>query len=128
MKPGPVEQAIRRSTIAGDRLATPSDHAPFVVAELGERDLVLLFGGKRTRTALPWPALEELGELLSGHGWVIVGQTYRTSGEEGTVDGLLKRYIRRATANWVVAVLAQAQLVDVDIRPLRVRWRAGNPR
>lgn len=123
MTPGLVEQAIRRSVTSGARLTTPSDHAQFIVAEISEQHLVLLLGPKQARTPIPWAALEELGTWLPGRRWETVGQTYRTSAEEGTVDGILKKYVRRATANRVVAVFAEARLIDVDIRPLRVRWR-----
>lgn len=119
-----VEEAIRRSLTPGERLTTLSDHAPFLVADMDATSLVLLFGAKRARTTFPWAVLEELGSWLGGQGWVTVGQSYRTLGEDGTVDGFLKQHIRRATANWVVAVLAEARLVDVDTRPLRVRWSA----
>jgi hypothetical protein len=122
MSAGPVEAAIRRSVAPGERLTTLSEHAPFIVAELGDVALVLLFGAKRTRSTFPWAVLEALGDRLRGRGWVPVGQSYRTVAEEGTVDGFLKQHIRRATANWVVAVLDRARLVEVDTRPLSVRW------
>ena len=120
---GPVQKGIRKSIAPGACLHTLSSHKPFVVEEMNFDGLVLLLGAHRSRTPISWDALEAVGDRLRGQGWVLVGGRFEVGGEEGTIDGILKTYVNRATARWVVAVLAKASLVGVDTsRPLRAQW------
>jgi hypothetical protein len=60
--------------------------------------------------------------FLGGKGWVEIGSRYEVGGKVGTLDGYLKRCVKRATAGWVAALLEAAGLVEVvRSRPAKVR-------
>lgn len=120
--PGPVETAIRSQLAKGTRLPTPTGRATFLVDDLGPTGLVLLLGAKKTRTPFSWSCLEGIPGFLSARGWVRVGANRDVEGDQDALDGYLKRYIKRQTADYVAVVLERAGLVELDRgRPARVR-------
>lgn len=121
---GPIETAIRQHVSPGTRLPTPTGRAMFVVHELRQQGLVLLLGEKEAWTPLSWECLEGIGEFLRGRGWVRVGAIRDVQGDPTTLDGYLKKCIKRQTADYVAVVLERAGLVELDReRPARVRLR-----
>ena len=53
-----------------------------------------------------------------------IGGVFSTDSDPGTLDGYMKQYIKRATANWVASLLAEAGVIEVDReRPAKVRLR-----
>ncbi len=121
---GPFERAIRASIAAPATLRTPSRGAPFVVHQLAFGGIVLLLGATRAWTPLSWECVEGIAPFLRGKGFVLAGSTYNVEGDPSTLDGYLKGCTKRATANWVCAVLAHAGVVDLDVGPpLGVRLR-----
>ncbi|MGI5499502.1 hypothetical protein [Lentzea sp. CA-135723] len=121
---GPVEAAIRAQIPPGTRLPTPSGRATFVVHELGASELVLLFGPKQNRTTFTWACLEGLMDFLRKRDWIRIGANRDVHGDQAALDGYLKRYVKRQTANYVAVVLEHAGLVELDpAPPARVRLR-----
>lgn len=121
-----MQNAIRRHVPPGMRLATPSRAAPFEVAEVNAEGLVLLLGKGQWRTAIPWEALEGVAALMRGRGWLPTTGSFAPADEALTLSGYLKQYVNRETANWVVAVLEAAEVLEVDRgRPVRARLAAG---
>jgi len=129
---GPIEQAVRERVRAGDRLLTPSQGKPFIVDSIDDAGVVLLLGAKRARTPIRWSVLEGVGTLLVGRGWMTIGSVYDTTAASGTLDAYLKRFINRATAGWVAALLEKAGVVQIDrtrpsrVRLLQVAWTGTN--
>lgn len=116
-----VEEAIRSSVRPGELLPTPTGTATFAVHQLDAAGLSLLFGPKETRTLLPWRCLEGIPEYLRGQGWIPVGANRDINSDRG-LDGYLKSWIPRQTANYVAVVLERAGVVELDReRPARVR-------
>lgn len=116
-----VEAAIRSSVRPGDILPTPTDTATFEVDQLDAQGMSLLFGPRRTRTLLTWRCLEGIPDYLRGQGWVHVGANRDVNSNYG-LDGYLKRWIKRQTANYVAVVLERAGVLDLDReRPAQVR-------
>jgi hypothetical protein len=113
----PARRAIQGSIISGTRLTTPARGAPFTVAKVDDRGVVLLFGAKETPTPFSWSSLEGAVEFLRGKGWVTIGGVYDTGSTPGTLDSYLKGYMKRATAGWVAALFEAAGLVQLDRRP-----------
>jgi hypothetical protein len=96
------------------------------VAEYRTDSAVLLIGGKEAWTPLPWDAFEAIPDFLRGRGWVRVGGVFEVNGNPDTLDGFLKKYLKRATAGWVAVILERAGVVEVDrARPARVRLQRG---
>lgn len=119
---GAVERAIRSTVGQGEELRTPSQGAPFVVRSIDGRGVVLLLGKQQTPTPITWSVLEGTVGFLEGRSWVTIGSVFDTRGDDRTLDGYLKRSIRRATAGWVAALLERASVVEIDRdRPARVR-------
>lgn len=121
---GVIETAIRQLVTPGAILHTVPARAPFEVRELSERSLVLLFGGKKTRTNISWPCLESTMCLLTHRDWVEIRSVHDTTGVRGSLDGHLKSNggPRRTVGGYVAAVLEAARIVEVDSsRPARVR-------
>ena len=116
-----VEAAIRSSVRQGEVLPTPTGTAAFVVDQLDAEGLSLLFGPKKTRTLLSWRCLEGVPGYLRGRGWVLVGANRDVNSDYG-LDGYLKGWIKRQTANYVAVVLERAGIVELDReRPAQVR-------
>lgn len=116
-----VEAAIRSSVRPGEVLPTPTGTATFVVDKLDAQGLSLLFGPQRTRTLLIWRCLEGVPGYLYGRGWVLVGANRDVNGDYG-LDGYLKGWIKRQTANYVAVVLERAGVLELDReRPAQVR-------
>jgi hypothetical protein len=121
---GPIESAVRSAIAPGQRLATPSQGAPFKVEQIDHEGVVLLLA-ERWWTRLSWECLEGIGPFLQGRGWTPIGSKYATEGTPGTLDGYLKGWVKRATAGWVASLLEAAGVLDIDRgRPSRVRLRA----
>jgi len=114
--PGPVETAIRTHVQAGACLPTPTGRATFVVDELGATELVLLLGPKRTRTPFAWTCIEGIPGFLQDLGWIRVGANRDIRGMPGTLDGYLKRCVKRQTADYIAVVLESAGVVELDRR------------
>lgn len=112
---GEVEHRVRDRLHVGQRLATPARGKPFVVADMTSDALVLDLAEK-WRTAIPWACLEGVVPFVDAHGVVVIGSKYETEGVEGTLDGYLKAFVKRATAGWVAAVLEAAGIVVIDRR------------
>lgn len=121
---GPIEQAIRATTVAGTRLRTPTGRGEFSVADINDKGVVLLLGAQEARTLMTWPCLEGVGPYLAGKGWVRIGSKYETGADPGTLDEYLKGFVNRATGGWVAVLLEHAGVVEVDrSHPARVRLR-----
>ena len=123
---GPVEAAVRAAIAAGTQLTTPAQGKPFSVAQVDGRGIVLLLGKEEARTPLSWQCVEGIATFLRARGWVEIGSRFDTAADPSTLDGYLKRHIKRATAGWVAAVLEHAGVVEIDRgRPARFRLNAG---
>lgn len=121
---GPVEAAVRAQIPPGTRLPTPTGRATFVVHEMGASGLVLLFGPKQTPTTFSWACLEGITDFLRERDWMRIGANRDVRGDQTALDGYLKRYVKRQTANYVAVVLEHAGLVELDPEPpARVRLR-----
>jgi hypothetical protein len=55
---GPVEAAVRSRLVPETQLPTPTERATFEISEMIPDALILLFGPKKTRTAISWACLE----------------------------------------------------------------------
>ncbi len=121
-----IERAVRAHITAGQRLHTPARRAPFSVARVDADGVVLLLGAKQAWTRLRWDCLEGVAGFLRGRGWVSIGGVFSVDGAPDTLDGYLKRCVKRATAGWVAAMLAAADVVEIDpAPPARVRLKTG---
>jgi hypothetical protein len=113
---------VRAQVQSGTRLTTPARGAPFTVARVDDRGIVLLLGQQEAWTPLTWACLEGIVPFLAGRDWVNIGSVYETRIDPETLDGYLKSCVKRATAGWVAAVLDEAGVVEIDRRrPARVR-------
>jgi hypothetical protein len=105
-------------------VATPARAAPFVVAAVDDDGIVILLGAQETPTRIRWSALEEVVTSIPLDSWMPIGSSYSVAATPGTLDAILKRHVKRATAGWVAAVLEAAGLVEIDRRePTRLRRR-----
>ena len=122
---GPVEQAFRARLRAPSNLRTVGRSAPFVLRALGHEGVVIELGAMRTPTLVTWECLESIpGFLTSNPGWVVSGGVHSAHVVSGTLDAHLKRHVARDIANWIVVLLRDAGVVDVDAGPpLRLRLR-----
>ena len=112
----------RREPWQGSITPATKDRGRRPESRIGE--CVLLLGEKRARTPIRWSVLEGVGTTLAGGGWMTIGSVYDTRAVSGTLDAYLKRFINRATAGWVAALLEKAGVVQIDRgRPSRVRLR-----
>jgi hypothetical protein len=117
-----VEAAIRAHVSPGSRLPSPTGRAVFVVHELNSTGVVLLLGPKRERTLVSWDCMEGVPGLLRDRGWMRVGANRDVHGNRGTLDGYLKTYLKRQTANYVAVVLERAGVLELDReKPARIR-------
>ena len=108
------------------QLATPGQARPFEIAEINTDGILLLLGQDHWRTPIPWDALEGLADLLRGRGWVRTSGAYEYSDDVTTPSGHLKQYVYRETSNWVMVVLEQAGVVELDRhRPIKARLIHG---
>ena len=122
----PVERAIRQRITEGEILYTPdlTKAAPFKVKSIDEKEIALLFGKKETPTRFSWACLEGIPAFLRGKDWVEIRMTFNTKGMPNTFDEYMKKYIKRATANYIAVVLKKADIVEIDRRrPLRIRLK-----
>jgi hypothetical protein len=125
---GPVERAVRASIEPGKTLYTVPKRAPFVIQVIDERGVVLLLGRKRAWTRLSWDCLESIPPFLRERGCVRVASVFSVDSDPDSLDGYLKRCIKRATAGWVASLLVEAGVVAVDAGPpATVRLRVGEP-
>lgn len=122
---GPVEQAFRARLRAPSTLYTIGRRAPFVLRSLGHEGIVIELGEKHVASLVSWECLESIPSFLSQNpGWVLSYGLNSTTAVPGTLDWQLKQYVNRNIANWIVVLLRDAGLVDVDSgRPLRLRLK-----
>jgi hypothetical protein len=121
---GPIEAAIRERVIPGSQLPTPTGRATFEIGEMTADSLVLLFGPKKTRTPISWACLEGISDYLRGRQWIRIGANRDVQGDREALDGYLKGFIKRQTADYVAVVLERAGVVELDRgRPARVRLK-----
>ena len=113
---GPVEQAIRHRLSAGSRLHTISRPSPFLLDKVDGRGIVLKLA-MRWPTRLSWQCLEDTVPYLRARGWVRAGGVYSLESAPGSLDEHLKGCVKRDTTNWVVVVLRDAGVLDVDPGP-----------
>jgi hypothetical protein len=109
---------------------------PLSHEQLDAEGLSLLFGPQRTRTLLTGRCLEGIPGYLRGSGWVLVGANRDVNGDYG-LDGYLKRWIKRRTANWDLVSrryrswreppLMRGRLLPADVVAERAE-RAARPR
>ena len=99
--------------------------APFVLRAIGHRGIVIELGAKRTPTSVSWTCLESIpGFLHANRGWVKSGGVHSANAVPGTLDAHLKGFYNRDIANWIVVLLRDAGIADVDPGPpLRLRLR-----
>jgi hypothetical protein len=118
-----VRQALR----APATLHTYGQRKPFVLQAIDTAGIVLLLGRNEAYTRITWACLESIVPFLrSRGGWVPAGGQHSAAGEPGTLDEHLKRYLKRDVARWLVRILADAGVAEVDDgRPLRLRLRRG---
>ena len=121
----PVEQAFRARLRAPSTLRTIGRGAPFVLRAIGHDRIVIELGAKRTATNVSWECLESIPGYLRAHpGWVKSGGVHSANVEPGTLDAHLKGYYYRDIANWIVVLLRDAEIVEVDPGPpLRLRLK-----
>jgi len=122
---GPVEQAFRAQLRAPSTLHTIGRGAPFVLRAIGQSGIVIELGAGRTPTSVSWTCLLSFPAFLRAlPGWVKSGGVHSVNVKPGTLDAHLKRYVPRDIANWIVVLLRDARIVDVDPGPpLRLRMR-----
>lgn len=121
---GPIETAIRKTHRPGQKVLTAVQKRPFVITAINEQGIVLLLGSGHA-TPISWQCLERIAGFLRGAGWVMVGQLHSSEIRPDTLDGYLKRHLKRAAAGYVAVMLTQAMVVDLGRFPLRVRLREG---
>ena len=122
---GPVESAIRlRFPRTPVTLVTYGQGVSFEL-DYDVDGIELRLGKGRHASDLPWYCLESIPAFLQAQrGWVIAGGYHSVSGRPGTLDAYLKSWQTTDVARWLVRVLAEAGVVDVDDgRPLRLRAR-----
>lgn len=122
---GPVEQAFRARLQAPHTYRTISRRVPFALRSMGHDGIVIELGDRRTPTSVSWECLESVPPFMRAHrGWVKSGGVHNADAEPGTLHAHLLGWVPRDIANWVVALLLEAGLVDVDKGPpllLRLR-------
>jgi hypothetical protein len=65
-----------------------------------------------------------LAGLPGGRGWVLIGSTYSSGSEPGSLDDYMKRFLKRATAGWLAVVLEKAAVITIDrLRPAKIKLR-----
>ncbi|MCU7729823.1 hypothetical protein ODJ79_39415 [Actinoplanes sp. KI2] len=122
---GPVEAAVRARLEPEAQLPTPTERATFQIGAMTSDALILLFGPKKTRTAISWACLEGIPDYLRGRQWVRVGANRDVQGDQDALDGYVKQFIKRQTADYVAVVLERAGIVELDrARPARVKLRS----
>lgn len=129
MAGGLVATAIRRRIQQGQVIRLRTSGKPFEVDRIDSDGIVLLFGAKRTPTRLRWEWLEGIVTFVREHGGSVpIGGTYDVEAEAGTLDCYLKPLIKRATANWVAALLEESVVVTTERanRHLNVRLASGS--
>lgn len=123
---GIIESKIRLAVARGTTLKTIPDAAEFKVGDLLGNALVLLFGKKEARTSFLWKDLETIPEFLTGKGWVNIGARHITAGIPGTLDGYLKRFVKRTSGGYIASILRVSGIIDVDpVKPAKVKLRNG---
>ena len=100
---------------------TMSRRSPFLLARIDHEGIVLDLA-MRWATRLSWDCLEGVVSALRGRGWVRAGGVHSLESLAGSLDEYLKGCVKRDTTNWVVVVLREAGVLEVDAgRPLMVR-------
>ena len=118
----PVEAVIRQ--MRPRTLFTVRGGARFEVDSLAPDAVELLFGGSKTRTVIRWTCLEGIPAFLHEKGWVEIGATHSVTVKPGTLEAYLRTCLRRSTGGYVAALLAEADIIDVDPRkPAKIRLK-----
>jgi hypothetical protein len=122
---GPVEEAFRARLVAPSTLHTIGRGAAFVLRRIDHDGIVMELGAMHKPSNVSWECLGSIPPFLRANpGWVVSGGAHRTDGVPGTLDAHLKGWYKRDIANWVVVLLRDADLVDVDPGPpLRLRLK-----
>ena len=120
-----MEQAFRARLRAPSTLRTIGRGARFELREIGHDGIVIELGKKHTATRVSWACLESIpGYLRTNPGWVKSGGVHDNKAEPGTLHAHLLDYNNRDIANWIVELLRDADLVEVDRKPsLRLRLK-----
>lgn len=113
---GPVEQGIRDRLSAGSTLHTISQASPFLLEKIDGEGIVLKLA-MRWSTRLSWQCLEGTVLYLRGRGWVQARGVHSLESAPGSLDAYLKGCVKRNTTNWVVVVLRDAGVLEVDAGP-----------
>lgn len=122
---GPVEKEIRAKLRPGTKLYTISRRSPFLLARVDSEGIVLDLAMKWA-TRLSWGCLEGVVTTFRGRGWIRAGGVHSLESLPGSLDEYLKGCVKRDTTNWVVVVLREAGVLEVDAgRPLVVRLTPG---
>ena len=57
-------------------------------------------------------------------GWVEIGATHSVTVKPGTLEAYLRTCLRRSTGGYVAALLAEADIIDIDPRkPVKIRLK-----
>ena len=115
---GPVERAIRARFRAPEALRTIGRGRPFELSRIDGDGFVIRLGSKRTPTLLDWEVAESIVPFLQQHpGWVLSGGVHSLGSIPGSLDQHLKKAIKRDVANWIVVILGEAGVVNVEPGP-----------
>ncbi len=118
----PVEAAVRRAIGDGEVLHTPASGSEFKVASMNREHLVLLLGATAAWTPIAWECLEGVPAFLVDREWVVIRSRDDTARSPVTLEGYVRRYLKRAAAAYVAAVLEGAEVVEVRrARPAQCR-------
>ncbi|MBM2812826.1 MAG: hypothetical protein HW416_3585 [Chloroflexi bacterium] len=119
---GPVETAVRNQFSAPVVLHTLDQCRPFMLRLIDAQGIVLELGVKRAQTRISWACLEGILSFLRGRDWIRAGGGRNIEGEPGTLDEYLKQCIKRDTAHYIAAVLADAGIIQTATgRPLLLK-------
>ncbi len=109
-----VRDAIRGTVREGQRLPTPSRRSTFGVAQLDHDAITILIGPKKTAQRIPWSLLDETLAQVPRDRWMPIGAVHSSDSADGTLEALLKPSLHRSVANYVAALLATANLVQLE--------------
>ena len=119
-----VETAIRH--VNPKTLFTVPAGARFEVHNRSRVGVELLFGKSKTRTLIQWTCLEGIPAFLNTKDWVEIGAIQNVTVKPETLEAYLRTCLPRSTGEYVAALLAATQIVDVDPRrPAKVRLKKG---
>ena len=119
-----VEATIRH--VNPKTLFTVPARARFEVHNLSRVGVELLLGQSKTRALIRWTCLEGIPAFLNRKDWVEIGATHNATVKPGTLETYLRTCLRLSTGGYVAALLAEAEIVDVDpLPPAKDRLKKG---